>query len=87
MHACWILFIGTFNYAFYHKSGQTNQVVDALNRQAKLLFIMKVELQGFDSLQHQYETDPEFAEVWQKCVQKEHIRAYHLKEGYLFHGN
>lgn len=60
MHARWILFIGTFHYAFYYKAGQTNQVVDALNRQAESLMTLQIKLQGFDVLKDQYAIDRHF---------------------------
>ena len=87
MHARWIVFVDTFHYAFVFKSGSKNKVAEALSRQTELLMTMKIELQGFDNLKEQYATDGDFAEIWEKCVRHEPVGAFHIQQGYLFHGN
>lgn len=67
MQARWILFISTFQCAFYHKVGTTNQVADALSRKSELLLTLQVELQGFEFLKGQSATIKNFA-LFGKCV-------------------
>lgn len=81
----WILFIGTFHYAFFHKAGQPNQVANALSKQSELLMTLQNELQGVDILKDQYTTDRNFQQVLDKCMNKELASAYNIQEGFLFY--
>lgn len=87
MHAHWILFMCSFQYIFYHKIGPTNQIANALSRQSKVLMTLAVGLQDFEYLKEQYAIDPDYSIIWIACQNKEPVSAFHIAEGFLFHGH
>lgn len=76
-----------FHYSFYHKSGQSNRVDDALSRQPIVLTLLKVNLPDIESIKDLYATDEDFATVWDKCLLHDQMMDSHIAEGFLFKGN
>ena len=75
----------TFNYTFIFKSGNINQVANALSRQTELLMTLKIEQQGLDNLKDQYLTDIDFADIWKKCMKMNlHEHSYPTKFSILW---
>jgi len=63
-----------------------NKTADALNRRVILLFVMSVEVTGFERLKEEYESCSGFREVYMTLRDENNrvVDSYHLKEGYLF---
>lgn len=64
----WVEYLQSFTYVINHKSGVSNQVVDALRRRCSLLTEMKDEVLDFDEMKDLYGTDPNFFEAWRECM-------------------
>ena len=47
-----------------HKAGVENKVADALSRRLAILVAVSTEVLGFDRLKDDYETCPDFGEVY-----------------------
>jgi hypothetical protein len=61
-----------------------NKTADALNRRVILLFVMSVEVIGFERLKEKYESCLEFRDSNENnCF----VDGYHLYKGYLFRDN
>lgn len=50
------------------RSSQSNKVGDALSRRNSILTVLKLEVTAFDSLKELYETDVDFAKIWEECT-------------------
>ncbi|KAL3577705.1 hypothetical protein D5086_019209 [Populus alba] len=66
-----------------------NKAIDALSRRVPLLFVISVEVIGFERLKEEYESCSEFGEIFLTLKDENHrvINGYHLKDGYLFRDN
>ncbi|GKA19633.1 putative reverse transcriptase domain-containing protein [Tanacetum coccineum] len=47
-HGCWLAFLEKFTFVVKHKTGVSNQAVDALSRRSGLLVTMQVDVPGLD---------------------------------------
>ena len=47
-----------------HKAGIENKVADALSRRISLLVAMNVETTGFERIREEYESCPDFGEIY-----------------------
>lgn len=76
-------------FVLKHKSGIENKAADALSRRVTLLFVMSVEVTGFERLKEKYESCSEFGEIYLTLKDENHrvINGYHLQDGYLFQDN
>ena len=75
-----------FSFFFRHKFGVENKVADALSRRVTLLSVMSTKVIGFEKLQEEYESCPDFGEVYTK-LRTEHLQViddFILRDGYLF---
>lgn len=50
-----------------HKNGKSNKVAVALSRRRILLIGMRVEVIGFEELEHMYDDGIYFTEGWKVC--------------------
>ena len=66
-----------------------NKAVDALSRQVMLLSVMSMEVTEFERLKEEYESCPEFGEIYMTLKDENNrvVDGYHLQEGYLFRDN
>jgi len=56
-----------------------------LNRRVTLLFVMSVEVTGFERLKEKYESCSKFREVYMTLRDENRVvDSYHLKERYLY---
>ena len=68
--------------------GVTNEVANALNRQASLLTTLPTEVVGFDCLKELYENNEDFGDIWGMCQQiHTTINSMYIHDGFLFQGN
>ena len=63
----WVEYLQNFTFLIKHKSGVTNQVVDALSRRFSLLTEMKIQVLCFDEMKELYDIDLDFYETWREC--------------------
>lgn len=82
-HAKWVEFLQVFNFTIRHKCEKLNKGVDALSRRYSLLASLQPKIIGFDILQEEYPSDPDFGELYTKC-QNHPIGVYHVCNGFLF---
>lgn len=86
-HAHWVSQLQEYNLLIPHKSGAKNKVADALSRRNLLLGTLAVQVIGFEQLKEQYEGDPDFKEIVQRCVNgRDPIGEFIWHDGYLFRG-
>jgi hypothetical protein len=66
-----------------------NKTANALSRRVMLLSMISVEITGFERLKEEYESCPEFEEIYMTLKDKNNrvVNGYHLQEGYLFRDN
>ena len=78
-----------FSFVLRHKSGVKNKVAGALSRRVTLLSVMSTKVIGFEKLQEEYESCPDFGEVY-TTLRTEHLQVVDdliLRDGYLFKTN
>lgn len=82
-HAKWVEFLQAFTFTIQHKSGKLNKGADALSRKYSLLTSLQPKIIGFDLLQSEYPSDPDFGELYASC--HNHAKGeYHVFNGFLF---
>jgi len=88
-HVHWVEYLQAYSFVLKHKFGIENKVADALSRRVTLLFVMSVEITGFERLKEEYESCSEFEEIYLTLKDENHrvINGYHLQDGYLFRDN
>ena len=79
-HGDWVEYLQAYSFVLKHKSRIENKAVDALSRRVTLLFIMSVEVTGFERLKEEYESCSEFGEIYLTLKDENHrvINGYHL---------
>jgi len=83
----WVEFIKTFPYVIKYKQGKENIAAnDALSRRYVLLNTMDTRLLGFKYIKELYDSDPDFAEIYNACRHSTFGKFY-LMDGYLFKKN
>ena len=72
-----------------HKVGVENKATDALSRRVFLLSIMSVKVTGFERLKDDYESCPDFGELYTSLsnISRPILDDYTLQDGYLFKAN
>nr|GEV61662.1 putative reverse transcriptase domain-containing protein [Tanacetum cinerariifolium] len=85
-HGCWLAFLEKFTFLVKHKTGVSNQAVDALSRRNSLLVTMQVPVPGLDVIRDMVTVDPYFLVVLQ-VVQSGDKTDFVLHDGFLFKGN
>ena len=72
-----------------HRAGAENKAADALSRRVSLLFVMSVKVTGFERLKDEYESSPDFGELYTSLSNAPWpiLDDYTLKDGYLFKAN
>ncbi|XP_072962671.1 uncharacterized protein [Typha angustifolia] len=85
-HGWWVEFLQDYTYTLRHKSGADNKAADALSRRMILLSRMKAEVIGFDKIKTEYESCPDFHEVYNLLSDRatQEIDGFILQDGYLF---
>ena len=53
-----------YTFVLKHKAGVENKVADALNRCVMILLAMSTEVIGFQRLREEYESCPDFGEIY-----------------------
>ena len=71
------------------RAGVENKVVDALSRRVSLLSVMSVKVTGFKRLNDDYESRPNFGELYTSLsnAPRPILDDYTLQDGYLFKAN
>ncbi|GJX88021.1 RNA-directed DNA polymerase [Tanacetum coccineum] len=85
-HAKWVETLQDFTFVIRHKAGTANTVADALSRRPSLMVTTTAHVANFDPLKHLYVDDPDFKEVWEKCLSGP-FRDYVQRDGFLFKGH
>lgn len=50
-HAKWVAYLQEFTFSIRHKVGTHNTIADALSRRAMMLSVLRLQVNGFDTLQ------------------------------------
>ncbi|GJT98365.1 putative nucleotidyltransferase, ribonuclease H [Tanacetum coccineum] len=85
-HGRWLAFLEKFTFMVKHKTGVSNQAVDALSRRSNLLVFMQVDVSGLDVIRKPLTLDPYFSIVLQG-VQSGQKPDFNTHDGFLFKGN
>nr|GEU29592.1 hypothetical protein [Tanacetum cinerariifolium] len=67
-HAKWVEFLQAFTFTIKHKSGKFNKGADALSCRYSLISSLQPKLIGFELLQNEYISDPDFGEIYANCL-------------------
>jgi len=88
-HDKWIEYIQAYTFVLKHHAGTENKVADALSRRSLLLGSVSTQVIGFDSLKDEYETCPDFGDIYQtlRLGPSSTHSEYTLQDGYLFQNN
>uniref|UniRef100_A0A2N9GGF1 RNA-directed DNA polymerase n=1 Tax=Fagus sylvatica TaxID=28930 RepID=A0A2N9GGF1_FAGSY len=88
-HGQWVEFLQRYSFVVKHRAGIENKAADALSRRLSLLSIMSVEVTGFERLKEDYDSCPDFGEVYSNLRSTPHPTRddYFLQNGYLFKAN
>ena len=72
-----------------HRADIDNKVADAFSHKLFLLSIMSFEVTGFKKLKEDYESRPDFRELYSNLCRTPHpiLDDYFLQNGYLFKAN
>ena len=72
-----------------HRAGVKNKASNALNRRVSLLSIMSAKVTGFKRLKDEYESCPDFGELYTSLsnAPRPILDDYTLQDGYLFKAN
>ena len=76
----------TFDFSTRYKVGKANIIADALSRKYCMLGILGSKILGFEFIKDQYQTCPDFAEMYRLC-QSTPQGLFSIHQGYLFKGN
>lgn len=85
-HAKWVESLQDFNFVIRHKAGHANTIADALSRRPALVISTTIHVAGFEPLKHLYKDDPDFKDLWAKCVVAP-FRDFVRHDGLLFKGH
>jgi hypothetical protein len=88
-HGQWVEFLQRYSFVVKHRAGIENKVADAFSRKLFLLSIMSFEVTGFKKLKEDYESCPDFRELYSNLCRTPHpiLDDYFLQNGYLFKAN
>ena len=88
-HGQWVEFLQRYSFVVKHRAGIENKAADALSRRLSLLSIMSVEVTGFEKLKEDYDSCPDFGELYSHLHSTPHPTRddYFLQNGYLFKAN
>ncbi|GJV92162.1 putative nucleotidyltransferase, ribonuclease H [Tanacetum coccineum] len=84
-HGHWLAFLEKFTFVVKHKTGISNQAIDALSRRSNLLVSMQVDVPGLHVIREQLTLDPYFSIVLQG-VQSGQKPYFNIHDGFLFKG-
>ena len=76
----------TFDFSANYKMGKTNVIADALSRKYSMLGILGAKILGFEFIKDQYQTCPDFANIYKSCETTPQ-GLFSIHQGYLFKGN
>ena len=88
-HGNWVEFLQRYYFVVKHRAGVKNKAADALSRRVSLLSIMSVKVTGFERLKDDYESCPNFGELYTSLSNAPWpiLDDYTLQDGYLFKAN
>ncbi|XP_023899799.1 uncharacterized protein LOC112011667 [Quercus suber] len=72
-HVPWVEFLQRFSFVLRHKSVVENKVANTLSRRVTLLSVISTKVIGFEKLQGEYESCPDFGEVY-TTLRTEHLQ-------------
>jgi len=79
-------FLQDYAFVLKHKARVENKIVDALSRRVMILEGMSAEVTGFESLIEDYESCPNFGEIYDMLRDSSvrEVDEFLLQDGYLF---
>lgn len=87
-HAKWVKFLQEYIFVLKHKAAVENKAVDVLSRKVVLLHTMSVQVTGFKKLKEDYESCPDFGEIYASLMSdlSRSTIGFISQDGYLFKG-
>lgn len=87
-HAKWVEFLQEYKFVLKHRVVVENKTADGLSCKISILHSMKTEVTGFDRSKEEYETYPNFGEVYTslKRDSSRSVTYYTLQDGYISKG-
>ena len=88
-HRSWVEFLQRYHFVVKHRAGIENKATNALSRRVSFLSIMSVKVTGFERLKDDYESCPDFGELYTSLsnAPRPILDDYTLQDGYLFKAN
>ena len=88
-HSSWVEFLQRYYFVVKHRVGVKNKAADALNQKVSLLSVMNVKVTGFERLKDDYESCPDFRELYTSLINalQPILDDYTLQDSYLFKAN
>nr|XP_023877896.1 uncharacterized protein LOC111990343 [Quercus suber] len=85
-HGSWVEFLQRYYFVVKHRAGVENKAADALSRKVSLLSIMSVKVTGFERFNDEYESCPDFRELYISLSNAPQpiLDDYTIQDGYLF---
>lgn len=58
-----VFYLQKFDFIIKHRSGQTNNVADALSRRRTIMTVLRTTVTAFDTIKDTYKEDEDFGEL------------------------
>jgi len=79
-------YLQSFQFVIKHQKGVMNKGADALSRRYTLMSSMKARVIGIEEVKSSYKDDPDFGEIFLKCLNHA-VKDFYILDGFLFKGN
>lgn len=86
-HQKWSTYLQQFHLNIKYKKGNTNNVVDCLNRPLVMALIIVLDSCGHETSgwPHRYKSNPEFGSIYHTLLEGKQVPNFHLQDALLCH--
>lgn len=85
-HAKWVEFLQEYTFVLKHKVKVENKATNALSQKITLLHSMSIQVTEFEKLKEDYNSCPDFGDLYATLMSARSNKDYPLHNGYLFRG-